>query len=286
VRPVAAEVISIQRLICTGCGAETNATCNCGMEYKPKSARAREAIEANPEKSNRAIAEEAGLSEATVRRARASSDAPESVTGKDGKSYPARRSDNDAELEEGVPLTETDVKERERLKEPLPDGEDDKSFTLGDYFEADKRARTLEDRVNALTEALNAKEAQASRNWPADMTEKQIKKRDKYLGNIAWWQRELEKLYGEVTGAPVWRVELITKDSSRLRNGARLATRAEAEAYGQAAAREGEGKIQFEVLPCHNEKANVQFVGTSIYFSHGDCVLLNWRPISEPEPQR
>jgi hypothetical protein len=65
------QVISISRLICTGCGAETNATCNCGMDYKPKSVRAREAVEANPEKSNRAIAAETGVDEKEVRRQRA-----------------------------------------------------------------------------------------------------------------------------------------------------------------------------------------------------------------------
>ena len=40
--------------------------------------------------SNHAIAKEAGISEPTVRRARASYDAPERI-GQDGKSYPARR---------------------------------------------------------------------------------------------------------------------------------------------------------------------------------------------------
>jgi hypothetical protein len=30
------QVISISRLICVGCGSETNATCDCGMEYRPK----------------------------------------------------------------------------------------------------------------------------------------------------------------------------------------------------------------------------------------------------------
>ena len=64
------QVISISRLICVGCGSETNATCNCGLEYKPKAARAKEAIEANPEKSNRAIAAEIGADEKTVRKAR------------------------------------------------------------------------------------------------------------------------------------------------------------------------------------------------------------------------
>ena len=51
-RPVAAEVLSIQRMICTGCGAEANASCNCGVSYIPKAVRAREAVAANPEKSN------------------------------------------------------------------------------------------------------------------------------------------------------------------------------------------------------------------------------------------
>ena len=45
-------------------------------------------VVAHPEKSNRAIAEETGVSEPTVRRARkspASNDAPEKRVGKDGK---------------------------------------------------------------------------------------------------------------------------------------------------------------------------------------------------------
>ena len=49
---------------------------------------AAEAVARLPDMSNRAIAEEIGVSEPTVRRmrlARASCDAPEKVTGKDGK---------------------------------------------------------------------------------------------------------------------------------------------------------------------------------------------------------
>jgi hypothetical protein len=64
------QAISMSRLICSGCGAETNATCNCGMDYKPKAARAREAVAANPEKSDRAIAKEIGVSHPTVGKAR------------------------------------------------------------------------------------------------------------------------------------------------------------------------------------------------------------------------
>ena len=85
--------IAVQRITCTACGAEANATCTCGVAYMPKSVQAAEAIKANPERSNRAIAQETGLSEQTVRRARqgAPSGAPETVTGRDGKSYPATK---------------------------------------------------------------------------------------------------------------------------------------------------------------------------------------------------
>lgn len=49
-----------------------------------------QAIKANPQKSNRAIAEEIGADEKTVRKARADQSAPEAErTGRDGKAYPA-----------------------------------------------------------------------------------------------------------------------------------------------------------------------------------------------------
>jgi hypothetical protein len=249
-RSAGVEIVeTVVRYECPKCGNN----CQCGVPYVPKTARAREAIEANPEKSNRAIAAEIGADEKTVRKARKSTadqSAVQERVGLDGKTR--------------------------KVPKKKPEEEED------DVFELLRERNKLEERVGQLTEALNAKEARASRNWPADMTAKQIKKRDQYLGNIAWWQRELEKLYGEVTGQPPWRVELIKKDGARFNNGARLATRGEAEAYGQAAAREGEGKIEFEVLPCEGEKANMEFVGTSIRFSHGDCVLLNWHLI-EPK---
>jgi hypothetical protein len=87
-RPVAAEVLSIQRMICTGCGAEANASCNCGVSYIPKAVRAAEAVRANPEKSDRAIAAEIGVSGETVRQARKqlpSDLAVDERTGLDGK---------------------------------------------------------------------------------------------------------------------------------------------------------------------------------------------------------
>jgi hypothetical protein len=80
-------------LRCSSCGASAFASCKCGVAYIPAGKLAMEAVKANLGKSNRAIAEETGVSEPTVRRARsgASNDAPEKSVGKDGKSYPAKR---------------------------------------------------------------------------------------------------------------------------------------------------------------------------------------------------
>jgi hypothetical protein len=86
--------IAVQRMVCDGCGAEANASCNCGVVYRPKSIRAAEAVAANPEKSNRAIAAEIGISDKTVAKARnAGADyfAPDKRVGQDGKSYPATK---------------------------------------------------------------------------------------------------------------------------------------------------------------------------------------------------
>ena len=79
---------SIAQIECSQCGATADAACNCGAPYVPKAIRATEAITKSPEKSSRAIAEEIGVSESTVRRARestASHDAVGKRTGKDGK---------------------------------------------------------------------------------------------------------------------------------------------------------------------------------------------------------
>ena len=88
-KPIPAYKISVVQLQCTMCGAETHASCSCGAIYRPKAQRAAEAVADHPEKSNRAIAVETGLSEATVRRARdatASDDAvDEPRVGLDGK---------------------------------------------------------------------------------------------------------------------------------------------------------------------------------------------------------
>jgi len=87
--------MSIQRMICTGCGAEANASCNCGKAYMPASVRASEAIAANPDKSDRAIAEELGVSPTTVGKARgaqvSSSGHVTERTGRDGKQYSVKQ---------------------------------------------------------------------------------------------------------------------------------------------------------------------------------------------------
>jgi hypothetical protein len=79
------------RLECVKCHATVEAKCNCGAGYKAVRAGAATdaaiADPANQEKSNRVLAEEIGVGEATVRRARkagASNDAPKKRTGKNG----------------------------------------------------------------------------------------------------------------------------------------------------------------------------------------------------------
>ena len=79
--------------VCSNCGAQARAACNCGAEYIRAGAFAAKAVAANPDKSDRAIAAEIGVGKDTVRRARqGGANAPtDKRTGKDGKSYPARK---------------------------------------------------------------------------------------------------------------------------------------------------------------------------------------------------
>jgi hypothetical protein len=79
---------SAAKLACSACGAETDAACDCRVEYKPAATRAADAIAANPGKSDRAIADDIGVGKDTVRRARKqlAHDAPvEKRIGKDGR---------------------------------------------------------------------------------------------------------------------------------------------------------------------------------------------------------
>jgi hypothetical protein len=59
-----------KKLFCSKCGAVANATCDCEMSYIAARVYAERAIVAHPEKSNRAIAEETGISHETIRQVR------------------------------------------------------------------------------------------------------------------------------------------------------------------------------------------------------------------------
>jgi hypothetical protein len=77
------------RLQCSHCGAGATAACECGAPYVPAGKRAEEAVAANPEKSDRAIAAAIGVSHTTVQKARKATGnklpVDEKRTGKDGK---------------------------------------------------------------------------------------------------------------------------------------------------------------------------------------------------------
>jgi hypothetical protein len=78
------------RLACRKCGTTTDPACDCGASYSfvRPGKRAAMAIAANPEKSDRAIAEQLGISDMTVARARKSTATKVAVgkrIGKDGK---------------------------------------------------------------------------------------------------------------------------------------------------------------------------------------------------------
>lgn len=105
--------MAVQRMVCTGCGSEANASCNCGVSYVAKSLRAAEAIKANPQKSDRAIAAYIGVSHETVSKARREAPVNELTPereGRDGKSYSLRQRITDdtglpAELIEQAAIT-------------------------------------------------------------------------------------------------------------------------------------------------------------------------------------
>jgi hypothetical protein len=86
--------LQMMQLRCSGCGAKAEATCDCGVPYIPAHEFAALAIARDPKKSNRALAMETGLSKDTIRAARKSggeNSPPEKHEGRDGKTYPARR---------------------------------------------------------------------------------------------------------------------------------------------------------------------------------------------------
>jgi len=74
------------KLFCSKCGAVANATCDCEVSYIAARVYAERAIVAHPEKSNRAIAEETGISHETIRQVREATGNNLAVRiGRDGK---------------------------------------------------------------------------------------------------------------------------------------------------------------------------------------------------------
>jgi flagellum-specific peptidoglycan hydrolase FlgJ len=59
-----------RRLECSACGATAQASCDCGAPYVTAGFRAAKAVKRSPEKSDRAIAAEIGVSNSTVSEAR------------------------------------------------------------------------------------------------------------------------------------------------------------------------------------------------------------------------
>jgi hypothetical protein len=86
-------VHSLARLQCTKCGAEANASCDCGEPYVPAALRVKQYDEVNPGQSTRQAATDLGVHHSVVADARKVSGNPttDTVTGRDGKKYPARR---------------------------------------------------------------------------------------------------------------------------------------------------------------------------------------------------
>lgn len=104
---------ALTALHCSGCGAVADASCDCGLPYVPAIERAAKAVAANPEKSNRALAEEIGVGVETVRRARLTDPdgSVEPRVGRDGKvrRLPTRAHPEDADDNESPPSRKRDA---------------------------------------------------------------------------------------------------------------------------------------------------------------------------------
>lgn len=75
-------------ICCSKCGAKAKPGCNCGVAYVPAHVFAAKAVAAHPEKSDRIIAREIGVSDKTVAKARKATAEKSAVAkriGRDGK---------------------------------------------------------------------------------------------------------------------------------------------------------------------------------------------------------
>lgn len=75
-------------ICCSKCGAKAKPGCNCGVTYVPAHVFAAKVVAAHPEKSDRTIAKEIGVSDKTVAKARKATAEKSAVAkriGRDGK---------------------------------------------------------------------------------------------------------------------------------------------------------------------------------------------------------
>jgi hypothetical protein len=234
--------LSIQRMVCIGCGAEANASCNCGKPYVPKSVRAKEAIEAHPEKSDRAIAAELGVSPTTVGKARQlSSDGQLSDrTGLDGKTrrLPVRQEPDDAKA------TEADEEERDR-KECIA------------LFQ---KAKDAEGELKQWTADYAAKLTTSVAESPASWMIIAIAKDGKRYGNGVRLQDEIE--------ADVYRMVHVMSDFWRAFREQHILVVATF-----AIPTDDEPNVSFE----RTKKGDIT---SRLLFQDGQCHLLGWHDIA------
>lgn len=81
-------------ICCSKCGAKAKPGCNCGVAYVPAHVFAAKAVAAHPEKSDRTIAKEIGVSDKTVAKARKTTAEKSAVAKRIGRDGKARKLPN------------------------------------------------------------------------------------------------------------------------------------------------------------------------------------------------
>jgi hypothetical protein len=193
--------MSIARLACTACGAEANASCNCGKPYIPAPReRAKEAVKANPQKSDRAIAKEIGVDHKTVGAARKETTGEcspvESRVGQDGKTRrlpaPKEIEDNDYDPDDAERREKVrKYKQKQRPRDVTGDeGDIDDSNIEEDIEPENYRTAYL----------LRTEQARRFAVYSGKVTKEIV---EEALGVAATWQsfsQELEARYAETSG--------------------------------------------------------------------------------------
>ena len=82
------------RIVCSKCGAKAKPGCQCGVAYVPAHVFAAKAVAAHPEKSDRTIAKEIGVSDKTVAKARKATAEKSAVAKRIGRDGKARKLPN------------------------------------------------------------------------------------------------------------------------------------------------------------------------------------------------